>query len=146
MNTITIEIQCDNAAFEGDQLPHEVAAILKQLANKVAGWSRVDLEEPGNQRLRDSNGNSVGLIEWDIEPGDDVDLDNGWALFDYDSSGLLQIQRIDELDLFESDAEAIAYVVKRAEEGSERHINAIKQHERDAAAIDNLNNPNSEET
>ena len=49
---ITIDIQCDNAAFE-DSPEQEVARILKELSEKIAyGLS--------DTNLRDINGNIVG--------------------------------------------------------------------------------------
>lgn len=41
----------------------------------------------------------------------------GWDLFNYDGRGLLQIQRIDELEVFESDGAAVDFVSKKADEG-----------------------------
>jgi hypothetical protein len=38
----------------------------------------------------------------------------GWDLFDYDGTGLRQIQRDDGADLFESDDAAISHVISRA--------------------------------
>ena len=49
---ITIDIQCDNAAFE-DNPEQEVARILKELAERIAyGLS--------DRNLKDINGNTVG--------------------------------------------------------------------------------------
>lgn len=62
-------------------------------------------------------------------------LDTGWALFDFDGTGLQQIQRDDEADIFHSDSEALAYVAKRAAERSGKHEQALIAHMRDAVAI-----------
>lgn len=54
----------------------------------------------------------------------------GWDLFELDSGPqpTLQIQRDDEANLFESDAEALAFVHKLAREGSVRHKEALAKH------------------
>ena len=62
-------------------------------------------------------------------------LDTGWALYDYDSTGLKQIQRHDEAEIFASDADALAYVAKRAAARSQKHESALIAHMRDAVAI-----------
>ncbi len=61
--------------------------------------------------------------------------DTGWALFDYDRTGLMQIQRDDEADIFASDAEAVDYVKRRALGNSLKHAEALVAHLRDAVAI-----------
>lgn len=62
-------------------------------------------------------------------------VDTGWALFDYDDTGLKQIQRIDDTDLFDTDAEAIDYVMEMAANGSQKHLDALAEHRRDEVAI-----------
>ena len=52
---ITITINCDNAAFEGDPVP-EITRILHELIDDL------DFSE-GKQKLRDVNGNVVGFYE-----------------------------------------------------------------------------------
>lgn len=61
----------------------------------------------------------------------------GWDLFDYDGSDLLQIQMFDGADIFKTDAEAVAYVRERASDPgrSPRHAEAILTHDTDAPAI-----------
>ena len=54
----TLEIDCGNAAFD-DDLPAEIARILRVVANELP---RVYPEQYG--RLRDANGNAVGV--WQI--------------------------------------------------------------------------------
>jgi hypothetical protein len=54
----TLEINCDNAAFEADPA-FEVARILRVAANLL---DRDDL------RLMDRNGNHVGQMTWSDEP------------------------------------------------------------------------------
>lgn len=52
-----LKIHCDNAAFEPSP-EAEIVAILRLLAD------RIEHPEPGpSWRLRDSNGNTVGLAE-----------------------------------------------------------------------------------
>jgi hypothetical protein len=54
---IHIEIETDNAAFEGGNAGREVSRILRELATKLEDW-------PGENEwaigLRDFNGNKVG--------------------------------------------------------------------------------------
>lgn len=61
--------------------------------------------------------------------------DTGWALFDYDGTGLKQIQRVDDTDLFDTDEEAVEYVMEMAASGSQKHLDALAEHRRDELAI-----------
>lgn len=55
---VTIEINCDNAAF-GDNEWEEVARILRALADDLEVYRNSDL----NKKLSDFNGNVVGDIK-----------------------------------------------------------------------------------
>ena len=55
---ITITIETGNAAFEGDS-GHEVARILRKLANEFENYGRVLYGRP----LFDHNGNKVGSVK-----------------------------------------------------------------------------------
>ncbi len=55
--SITITINCDNAAFEGEDCGPEIARILRKLAAKVA------INVGDGCKLHDSNGNSVGRFD-----------------------------------------------------------------------------------
>jgi hypothetical protein len=59
----------------------------------------------------------------------------GWALFDWDGTGLMQIQRIDQDGAFASDDEAIAFVRQQAEAGSASHATALIAHDSNRVAI-----------
>lgn len=64
---VTITIQCDNAAFEGEPLGVETARILERLAKELYSVS-------DGYRLRDYNGNTVGTVKvtdggWRDTPG-----------------------------------------------------------------------------
>jgi hypothetical protein len=50
----------------------------------------------------------------------------GWMVSN-DESGKLMIQKNDDSDKFKNDAEALAFVKKKAKEGSEKHIKALKR-------------------
>ncbi len=52
----------------------------------------------------------------------------GWGLFDYDGSGLLQLQKLDEADNFECDEDAINHVKTLAAQGNETARLAIELH------------------
>lgn len=55
---VTIEIQCDGAAFGEDHTGTELARILREYADRVNG------EEPADRvTLRDINGNTVGRVD-----------------------------------------------------------------------------------
>jgi hypothetical protein len=43
----------------------------------------------------------------------------GWNLFDYDNRGLLQIQRSDEAEIFNTDQEAVDFITAEAGNGNE---------------------------
>ena len=50
----------------------------------------------------------VGLInDWSIDG-----CNKGYAVFDYDCLGLLEIEKIDELEVFETDSDAIKQAIK----------------------------------
>jgi len=53
-------------------------------------------------------------------------VSQGWDMFDYDCSGMLQLQRSDEEGVFASDDEAIAFVKVLAERGDETAKLAIE--------------------
>jgi hypothetical protein len=54
--TFTLEIACDNAAFEGGHSV-EIARILNRLAKQLSGE---ELHVGDEIKLRDANGNTVG--------------------------------------------------------------------------------------
>jgi hypothetical protein len=65
----------------------------------------------------------------------DLEYDEGWAVFENDD-GTMQIQRLDSPQdarewhpaepLFDSDEAAVAYVLMRAEAGSQYHLEALR--------------------
>ncbi|MGG2621738.1 hypothetical protein [Pseudomonas aeruginosa] len=61
--------------------------------------------------------------------------DEGWALFEIGHSGLMEIQRDDEMAVFASDDDALDYVKRLAAEGSQRHQEALTRHLADAPAL-----------
>lgn len=56
MSRITITIDTDGAAFEGDNYEPEVIRILTRLSERIGG----DLD---GYKLRDINGNTVGAVK-----------------------------------------------------------------------------------
>ena len=61
MMKLTITIKMGNAAFEGDDCSFEVARILTQITDRIAGDSRFG---PGwAMPLFDVNGNKIGTAE-----------------------------------------------------------------------------------
>ena len=65
---MTLKIATDNAAFADGEGPHEIARILRELADKVTSSDfRVDTFENNYNEsgpVRDINGNTVG--EWSL--------------------------------------------------------------------------------
>jgi len=59
---ISIEINCDNAAFEGDLLAMEIASICAQAARKAVVLGRPPGSQSRREPLRDSNGNACGYV------------------------------------------------------------------------------------
>lgn len=55
--------------------------------------------------------------------------EDGWALFECwgSDNGTPQLQRVDELAIFETDKEALIYVINKADEGSEKHKKALME-------------------
>ena len=47
------------------------------------------------------------IEDWGVE-----DCNNGYAIFDFDNTGLLEICKIDSLEVFEDDEEAIIQAIK----------------------------------
>lgn len=59
---LTIRIDCDNAAFDEDNLGPEVARILRGIAAQVEGAREVDIDTLKTLPLHDINGNKVGTV------------------------------------------------------------------------------------
>ena len=62
---VKIEIDCSNAAFEGDSCELEVGRILSRLGNEMVHEQRYGLRDAVGDmhvRLRDVNGNTVGSL------------------------------------------------------------------------------------
>jgi len=55
---LNLVLDTDNAAFEGDQLGHEVSRIFEDLAKEFSYYPIRD------RTLRDINGNTVGSVKW----------------------------------------------------------------------------------
>ena len=66
MATFNVYINCDNAAFEDDGLPHAVGHILRYLAYHIEHRGELDTHAMG--LLRDINGNTVG--SWEFDPSE----------------------------------------------------------------------------
>lgn len=68
MSNMYIRIELDNDAFD-DQCGSEIARILGEIARKVEGTSRADLEGL-SITPRDINGNAVGTVDFEIDEND----------------------------------------------------------------------------
>lgn len=58
MPTFHLSIEIDNAAFQDNNAPHEIARILREAADKIADGQTLG-------KLRDINGNTVGAFNYD---------------------------------------------------------------------------------
>lgn len=104
--------------------------------------SRIDHDEDLGFDYKVSWGGYEGGSEEEIpedahlhdDPATDTRIANaeGWGLFDIDSTGILEIQRCDEANVFASDAEALVFVRGRANRGSPYHQKAIRIHRKHA--------------
>ncbi len=56
--SFSLKINCDNAAFDGDDLPLEIGRLLRETAEKVEGGRKAG-------RVYDVNGNHVGDFKLD---------------------------------------------------------------------------------
>ena len=59
----------------------------------------------------------------------------GWGVFDYDGTGLLEICKLDEADDFGDDDGALRHVIERASLGQVTARKALALHVRDAAKL-----------
>lgn len=64
VTTFRLEINCENAAFEGDNLDTEIVRILRKLADRIEGQTREGLAGE-TFKLKDINGNTVGEAEFE---------------------------------------------------------------------------------
>ncbi|WP_124128493.1 hypothetical protein [Pseudomonas aeruginosa] len=59
----------------------------------------------------------------------------GWALFEIGRSGLVEIQRDDEMAIFQTDEDALEHVKRMAAQGSQPHKDALARHMADAPHV-----------
>ena len=59
---IRIEINTDNAAFDGDDKPAEIARMLRDIADRLESGS-IETDYEHLQGIRDINGNITGSLE-----------------------------------------------------------------------------------
>jgi orotate phosphoribosyltransferase-like protein len=59
---IQIAIECDNAAFEGNECGSEVARILHRIANRIDGLERACMVLVDGSGVMDVNGNPVAKV------------------------------------------------------------------------------------
>lgn len=87
-----------------------------------------------NAQARHPNHNYRCVIEESAMCEASIYEQEGWCLFDVDSTGLMEIERDDEADVFNTDEAALAFVRHRAEY-SDFHRKAIEAHDRDAEEL-----------
>ena len=73
MSTFSLNIDMDNAAFDGDNIGPELARILRKLASKVEvdRASLSELAELMSSVVHDVNGNNVGDVYIEVDLDDD---------------------------------------------------------------------------
>jgi len=57
-----LQINMGNAAFDGDDAPHELCRIFQEIADKLGEDSEI-VTFGGKMTLRDINGNTVGFLK-----------------------------------------------------------------------------------
>lgn len=72
------------------------------------------------------------VMSLDAHATPEEQADEGWALFEIGHSGLMEIQRDDEMAIFATDDDALAHVERMAAQGSQRHQDALARHLADA--------------
>jgi hypothetical protein len=109
----TLEAMIENGAFDAEA----ISLIDKHFAKSDEPYGIEAAREVISQRLMNAF------------------KDTGWAVFDFDGNGLMQVQRDDESGIFESDEDALNFVQTMAKSNSVRHTEALSVHYRDQAAI-----------
>ena len=66
---------------------------IAEIQKKLPDWSRKDIEES-------------------IEDISDEEIEKGYDIFDFDGTGMLEINKIDYLEAFENDEEAVNQAIK----------------------------------
>lgn len=116
----------------------EVEAEYKDLfpsTSDAACWMDVRLNGDGIKVESTVYGSHLWLLVDEINTNVEHE---GWALFDYDCTGLLQIQRIDERVRFDSDEAAIDHVKRCANDNLATHKLALALHQHFESAIRGL--------
>lgn len=67
-SAFTVAFNTDNAAFDGADGDHEIARILREIAQRFEDGDGIRYGDP--VRIRDINGNRIGFFAWsDTEEG-----------------------------------------------------------------------------
>jgi len=67
MDELKIEMELSNGAFDGEDLANEIAACLRNLADRLEGQKREYLAGNGSKTyIKDSNGNTIGFCYFNI--------------------------------------------------------------------------------
>ena len=76
MSQLRLEINLDNATFEGDELGIELSRILRAVSNRYYDMSRQEIADDATEyKLKDINGNTVGSVWINIEDDDENEDD-----------------------------------------------------------------------
>ena len=68
MSSFNLEMQVDNACFEGEDLAGSIADALQNLAERIKEQSRDYLAGNGSRMvIRDANGNGIGFAHFEID-------------------------------------------------------------------------------
>ncbi|HEJ2342264.1 TPA: hypothetical protein ACWLUJ_005781 [Pseudomonas aeruginosa] len=107
---LVVQLLTDKSLAYGQQL----------LADPASGWKKSSPPPAISAPVAEANSN-----------GEDTSRE-GWALFEIGLSGLVEIQRDDEMAIFETDEDAVDHVKRMAAQGSQPHKDALARHLADA--------------
>lgn len=112
--------------------PRAGRLVAKLLTEKSLAYGRELLADPasGWKKAATQPVASFPATEAPVKEGDLSS--EGWALFEIGLSGLVEIQRDDEMGIFETDEDAVDHVKRMAAQGSQPHKDALARHLADA--------------
>lgn len=106
--------------------------VAQLLTEKSLAYGRELLADPSSGWKKSATQPAVSAPTVEA-PANKVDLSSeGWALFEIGRSGLVEIQRDDEMGIFETDEDALEHVKRMAAQGSQPHKDALARHMADA--------------
>ncbi|HEP8970153.1 TPA: hypothetical protein VDU83_002489 [Pseudomonas aeruginosa] len=106
--------------------------VAQLVTDKSLAYGRELLADPSSGWKKSASQPAVSAPAVEA-PAEKVDLSSeGWALFEIGRSGRVEIQRDDEMGIFETDEDALDHVKRMAAQGSQPHKDALARHMADA--------------